>query len=354
MPPRWTSPGDSIDVYSEHVPIHRDTNRVNLRRLDLPEGGSAEIYLEIAGNRVSQPTSYRTLTGGGSGSGGWWTRCNSHPCLGESVSPNGQCIRHCDPDDRTRYLQHAFAKRGLVSLRGVELNAQFLIDLLKRPEISDEGPNGHVVRVAASFAGSTITELVNVDGWTFTESLDFVGATFQGQTTFRAVTFKSYVGLSYIDTTATAVSFTASKFEREVDLSFAHTEPQSLGFEDCEFRGIVSGQGLYGGGLHLSRAIVARDLLMPYATGFLIMNETDLHGDLDVAHCELTGFHAKRLNARVLRTVGPLKCHSVYIQGAQFRERVKVECSTSGTGGPGWRALGARWHNRDRSTRRRP
>ncbi len=315
----------------ELVPIHRDTDRVSLRRLDLPRGGSAEICLEIVGNKVQQPISYKTATGGGSSGGGAWERCSTRPCLGEVVSAKGHCIKHCDPDDRSRYLAATNSRRGQVSLRGVDLDATFLVDLLQHPEICEQRPEGPIVRAPVSLGGATISGLLNLEGWTFTQSLDFLGARFEAQTSFRAVVFQSQVGLRFIDTTSTAVSFTNCTFEQEVDLSYAHAEPQSLGFEECSFHKIVRAQGFYGGGLHLSRAIFARDLLMPYSTDFLIMNDITLHGDCDLANSELTGFHALRMDARAVRTLGPVSCHSMYLQGAHFRERVKIDCSTAGT-----------------------
>jgi hypothetical protein len=218
------------------VTIEQPGSRERYRKLALPSGKAAEVWLEPAGERVT----LNTIRPNGSG-GTNWARCASPGCLGEAVIASSKCLAHADANLRTEYLAGVHDKGQVLSLRGVAVSRELLAAVLGSPAFDERGTN-----VPISFAGSEINGRFDLKGYIFERHLDFFGAVVREPFGFHDCTFKNSFSAPFCFFNAGPPVFSGCVFHQFTDFSFVHAERVSIGFSNCTFQQMMRADGIVG------------------------------------------------------------------------------------------------------------
>lgn len=296
--------------------IQQPNSRERHRKLKLPNG-TAEVWLERAGPRVSMHTAHPN--GGGSGN---WERCESDGCLGQAVIDQSKCLRHADVDSRDRYLSSLVNSNQGLSLTGVAVNQELLDAILRSPLTADDR-----IRVPISFMGAEVDARLDFDGYTFEKAFSLNGAIVRAPAVFRNCTFWSLLDTQYAFFNSGPPSFTSTTFAGDVALSYAHAERVSIGFTACSFRQTLTANGIVGGALLLERCQLESDLVIRDAKPpMIVLRGCSVAGELDLANSHCASFQAERLQAPAAHQIGPLCIDQLYkISPAQFGARIRIK-----------------------------
>lgn len=289
--------------------------RKHYRTLELPNG-IAEIWLELAGTRVE--LHHKHPTGSGSSN---WTRCHVNGCLGEAIRNQPKCIQHVDETNRTHYLKYIADTKNALSLRGTVVTQEVMQAIFASPVMVE-----NKLIVPVSFSGAEICIRLDFNEVTFTRSLDFTGATIREPFSFRNCTFGSHFMAGFAFFNAGPPHFQNTNFASTVDISFAHTERVSFGFTDCVFQQSLTADGLTGA-LILERCQAQADVRIRGAkTEAIVLRDSSVAGELDVAHTHCMGFHGQYLRAPHTHQIGPLIVeHDCSLSRSQWGARVRIE-----------------------------
>ena len=216
--------------------------RERYRRVDLPEGGYGEFWLEVSDGQVRAQTTYAGIGGRGSGGPGAWTKCIRPDCLGAGEPPGGPCFAHSVPELRRQFLARGAdrAQSQGVLFRGIVLTQELLDETLRSPLVQ-----GSKCIAMLSFLGAEIRTPIELRGFTFAQPIEFIGATFyQHPINFTKCVFENGIVLSHAFFRSAPLSIRSCEFGGPVVLSYCQAEQVSLGLEGCVFRDEVQADGI--------------------------------------------------------------------------------------------------------------
>lgn len=299
--------------------IETDQNHHHRQRVLALPTGSAKIWFERRGDKVSMQTEYKWAQGG-QGGGGEWQRCSHHGCLGEAISQNGPCIAHADTGTRQECLRDVANKKSVLSLRGIALSQQLYDEIARSPIFVDSTPI-----VPINFSGTEISATIRFDSATFDHWLEFTGAEIFAPISFKKCTFKSPVNMRHVFFNAGPPSFTQCEFLQGVDISCSRAERVSIGLESCRFSDSFYADGVKGA-LLLGQSMFDTDVFIRNADANLIkLDRCTVLGDLDVAFTRCRGFQGNYLKAERVHKVGPFEASTCQLNHARFGSRVHIE-----------------------------
>ncbi len=210
------------------------------RKLTLPNG-TAEVWLRPCGNRVEM----HFVLPNGSGTT-LWDCCDVDGCLGAAVTSTGKCLGHADAVSRGEYLSSLAGNGQVVLARGVVLTPELLDALLASPHVADSSKK--LVRLPISLAGADITAPIDLSGYTFDGFLELNGAIVRQSSRLRFTncTFDKPLLFRFAFFEGGPPSFSDSKFNDALDISYAHAERVTISFRNCTFSSIFMAEGLAG------------------------------------------------------------------------------------------------------------
>jgi hypothetical protein len=194
-----------------------------------------------------------------------------------------------------------------------------LLDEIKASRFASET----TMRVHLSLAGADVGTRLDFSGWEFRGSCDLTGAIFHEVVEFQGTVFHQSFTAAWADFDGPG-NFFGATFDREVHLSFAHSERQSISFSNCTFTENVRAEGVVGA-LLLQGSAFSGDLILSDAGATVMLNDAQLNGLLDTSRSKYASFQASRLRASAARQLAPMEAeHGCVLTDAYFAERIEM------------------------------
>ena len=253
---------------------------------------TGEWWLEQKGDELTTHVTQELegIQSGGNGGGGVGRKkCLIPDCLGFAVCSDSHCVRHADDAARSAYFQWVCANRNLLSLHGVEVDADLIAAVFRPPIVS-----GNKVCISVSFSGARISGPIEFKDLIF-DQFELTGATIGGQLHINRCTFKEGLLATHVDLQEGAQpSFVKCRFLGGAD--FSHSLGNGFAFTDCS----------------MSRKFRADGI----ATGQLVFVDSRFRGNIEIRHAKVgAGIHFENCEIKALLDTRGTHCHNFIATG---------------------------------------
>lgn len=174
------------------------------------------------------------------------------------------------PEARQQYLNNLSpGPQNVLSLRGVIVEQALLAEIQASPIAS-----GKNMAVPLALSAADVGSRADFSGWEFTHYCELSGAVFHDMADFHGSVFRGGFGATYTDFRGGGY-LSESTFEQGVNLSFAHSERQSIGFTSCTFSKNVNAEGVVGS-LQLQGSSCSGDLIIANSAASVMLDDMQL------------------------------------------------------------------------------
>ena len=301
-----------------------ESGRHRYLRVELPNHGFAESWLEARAREVTQETKYTTNPsrnggGGGDGSGsGRWRRCEVAGCLGETIAGSEQCFAHLDSKTRFHLLHGENSPGPFLGLRGVQID-QVLWDSILNSRLLQPEKIGFPIYCD----GAEISANMRISNKTLLGKLTFSGARIYQHLEFRGCRLSSGLQANHASFDRAAINSFQCSFGNDVSISYSRVKDTTASFAECGFDGAFFADG-FSGSIALDRTRIRNAVSLRSAIGTVSLSHAVVDGPFDLDDAELESFNAVGIQAKSISRLTAARVGHLDLSESVFDSRLRI------------------------------